>query len=208
MHKISMNLKLFSCLIFCFLVAGCFPSKYVERQQYMFSAPFKHSKHTANYAARKVLISRTSIAVPFDQLFFLYRISDTQYVTDFYNGFLVSPAQQFDGILVNYLYANANFYPVTIEGAEVTEYFLNTEITEIYADYRNRDKPQAVIGVHMALMQQDKDKDKTKIILTKRFRAATPLCVKDTASLMAAWNADLRIILREMTTTLRTAKFK
>lgn len=180
----------FCCLALC----GCL-SKYVPRNYYVLSAGNAGAKTTS---AKKplLLVNRTTLAAQYDQLFFLYRTSNNQFVTDYYNGFLVSPAEQFDSILVKYLKNHSKFYPITIDVPVAAKFVLQTKITELYADYHDRNAPKAVFAVHF-IMTQSID-GASKILLDRTFRSTCCLQAKTTESLVAGWDYDLQIILHEV----------
>lgn len=177
--------------IICVLLCGCMPTKFIDRQYYLFNVPIP-CKQTINHKKPYALLNHTTIAAAYDQLNFLYRINNNQYVTDYYHGFLVSPASQLDTISSNYFKAKASFYPLATGTAIPSKIIIQPRITEIYADYRDRNHPRAILAMQFIVRNTD---DPPRILLDKTFRTATELTAKTTECLLAAWNEDLRIIL-------------
>lgn len=166
-----------------------------------------------------VTIVPTSIHAMFNQQYFLYRITDNRYLPDYYNSFLTSPTRQFDALLSQYLRSTGKYFIVTVEDTlshDESSYtiltinknlprhnILHLTIVEMYADYRDRNHPQAVIVVHVKLIQKNStikklDRAQTTItnapttttaikLIDETLHFAAPLQVKDTESLLQTW---------------------
>lgn len=179
------------CLL-CLILGGCVSSKYVEQKQYLLSIktlPEKKMMHNKCL----VFVDHVTAIAPFDQLDFLYRIKSGQYLTDYYHGFLVSPTEQLDPILINYLRALGDFDLYTT-GLITVSNKLQVQITEFYADYRDNAHPQAVIGLRFILTRGVDNK--IVVLFDKTLYGKISLKEKNATSLLVAWNAGLQDVLR------------
>ena len=84
-----------------------------------------------------------------------------------------------------------------------TNYILSPKVTALYADYRNSNKPLAVITIEFTLFEKQSKNDDTVILMHKTFTATTTLKQKNTFNLVNGWNNDLQKILRQLTHQLR-----
>ena len=187
------NIKIY-LIVLSLCIVGCVTHKYVESKRYLLNVPtlFKSKKQTLG-PLTNIFVERMKATVPFDQLNFLYRINSSQYLTDYYNGFLVSPTGQITPLLTNYLKILGD---CTVNDSKKPEndYKLRVYLKEFYADYRDRSRPQAVVTIQFVLIKPNKDKE--KIVLDRIVSSKIVLKDKDTVSLLAAWNLGVADVLR------------
>ena len=194
MKNLKHWLKLICLSIFCSLLSGCISmNKYIEKKQYLFNLPtLPTSNHRAS--AQNLSVHPITISAPFDQNYFIYRISANQYLTDYYHSFLVSPARQLNPVLIDYL------KKIGITGHKE----LSVKITELYADYRDRQNPKAVVTLNFVLSME---KNKKNIpLLDKTFRSAIPLKAKDSDSLVNAWSLGIKYSITTAILSLRKTR--
>lgn len=185
-HRI---LQIIICCGLSIAIAGCFSSTYVKRNQYLLNPQTFSIKQTKTHKY-SVIVNSVSVTAPFNQLSFIYRVSDHQYLTDYYHTFATPLSQQFDSLLLNYSYSLGNFTPITIYNElSNADYKLQPTITYFYADYRDRDHPRAVVALNLKLFKHE-DKQ-IKMLMNKTFIAHIPIKVKDTENLLAAWQQGL-----------------
>ena len=184
-------LQLMLSVLLCLMLVGCISSKYVERKQYLFDVPKNLAKKIATSYKCSVFVDHAVAEPPFDQLDFLYRIKSGQYLVDYYNGFLASPTEQLDAILEAYLNTNGEF-----------KNKLQIKLTELYADYRDRNNPQAVIALNFLLTKVVDDK--TVVLLDKILRSSIAIKEKNTDNLLRAWNIGIQDILKQMVQMLNS----
>lgn len=179
----------------CFFLAGCISSKYVEQKQYLLATEKPVNKHKINKKS-SLYLNHIVAQAPFDQLNFLYKINKYQYLTDYYNGFLVPPAEQLETTLVNHI---NNLSKFTIQNnTQSASNTLFVQLNEFYADYLDSKNPKAVISLHFILTSSNDN----KIILDKNFTQKIALQTKSTESLLSAWNIGLQNILTNATRAL------
>jgi ABC-type uncharacterized transport system auxiliary subunit len=164
----------------------------------------KTPKKLSTKAPRKNLMVRSTVIIPqFSNLNFVYRTSKIQYSTDHYNEFYTLPATLINQAIVKYLTATKLFHFVTNDSRPIRiKYLLTSKVTELYADYRNRFQPKAIMTIQFSLFKINHP-DRNIILLNKTFTATSPLQQKNSQSLVNAWNKDLAIILRRLAHDLR-----
>lgn len=201
MLKISKLLMLICVICSIGLISSCVSVKHVERKQYLLNVKTKEIPHTPSKAFDLEIYQTTAIA-PFDQLSFLYRISDTQYTTDYYHSFITSPTQQLTQLFANYLYATQHIKQLP---AKSHDYKVYSKLTKLYADYRDRNHPKATVAMHILLVK--KSASAQKVLLSKNFQVDVPINEKNSESLLNAWNIAvtklLRIEAREIVSSLK-----
>lgn len=193
MTKIKSITVLLSIIVLCLLTTGCLTKKYIQHNQYLLNikAPAATKLHTKKST---LFVYPIVIRAPFDQLNFLYRINNNQYLTDYYNGFLTSPTQLLYPILMKYL-KSEGINVVTSMYAGNVDKKLQVEITELYADYRDRAHPTSRTSVNFLVTKQTTGKE--TILLDKSFALSLPLREKSTANLLRAWEQSFRILFSQ-----------
>jgi hypothetical protein len=194
MKNKSSRLQLIAVFIGCWFLAGCISTKYVERKQYLLDIPKSLAKKNSRSSSCSIFVEDVAVAVPFNQLDFLYRVESGRYLPDYYNGFLAAPAEQLDTILRAYLrvYSNCNLEITKLLTSPPNS--LQVKLVELYADYREHNNPQAVFALQFYLTTTTVD-GKSVVLLDKILRASVPLKAKDTESLISAWNEGVRDVL-------------
>ena len=173
--------------------------KHSDTKQYMFDSPGVYK--TQHHINKVLEIDNTAIAPQFSGIYFVYRTSSTHYLTDHYHYFFNPPAQQINQIVTNYLGNTGLFnYVTNDDDYEHAHYTLHTKILDLYADYRNRQKPKGIITIQFTLFQHSKLE--TKIVMNKTFRETIPLQAKNSDALINAWNQGLENILKKLTQNL------
>jgi ABC-type uncharacterized transport system auxiliary subunit len=191
--------------IVCLLCTGCISVKNFTPQQYQLEVP--SPKPVAHKAEDKVLeINNAVIAPQFTSLGFVYRTAELKYTIDYYNIFFTPPAQQINKIMVNYVRAKNIFSYVTSDVGQLNiDYVLYPEITALYADYRDSKRPLAVVAIDCTVFPSSKT---NKPLLHKLYAAKVPIIVKDSESLVKAWNQGLQRILSDISTDLMNLSHK
>jgi len=165
----------------------------VEKKQYLLNLPHLPTRKSA-IPKQDILVQPITALAAFDQNYFLYRVSKNQYLIDYYNSFLISVTRQLDSVLVSYL-KHSGFRNVSVvqDSRPTSSNELRVQITDLYADYRDRVHPRAVAALHFILTTQKNGK--TAVLLDRTFHSAIPLKAKNTDSLLAAWSNGLQVDL-------------
>lgn len=180
------------------LLVGCFANKAVEKRQYLLHvAQVEDATTKSQKVARKkiaLFIAPVSVDIPFSQQNLIYRTSSNRYLVDYYNLFLIPPAQQMDNLLTKYLSAMGKFKIVTQENRGIK---LRVKVLELYADYRDRNHPQAVIALRVSAARSQKN-GAGVILFDKILQEAIPLRVKSVDNLFVAWDCGLERVLERI----------
>lgn len=105
---------------------------------------------------------------------FVYRRSEHQYESDFYNQFLISPAIMVSEKTRLWLNRSAIFKRIHVPGSQLdSTHMLEVNITALYADVRDKSSPRAVMELRVFLI--DNDNTLESVILSEIYRASCPL---------------------------------
>jgi ABC-type uncharacterized transport system auxiliary subunit len=180
---------------------GCLPSSnYPDRHQYLLTVRMP-AKQKAKSSSKVLLVNDTTIVPQFNNTNFVYRTDSVHYLSDYYHVFFIQPANMINQLALQYLSTTGLFHYVTDSSSIIKpNYLLDSKVLALYADYRNKNNPKAVIAIKFILFSDHNHQ--TKIILNKTFREAIPLQTKNSESLIKAWNVGLTRILRQLTYTL------
>jgi ABC-type uncharacterized transport system auxiliary subunit len=145
------------------------------------------------------------IAPQFAGSIFIYRTSEINYTSDYYNTFLGFPSDQIQQNGIKYIQASKIFkYAADDVSPLKADYALKTNIKELYADYRNTKIPQAVISIQYVLINNTKDQP--TIAFNKTFTESIPLTEKSSQALVDGWNQGLQKILDQLIANLSQNK--
>ncbi len=170
------------------MVVGCVSAKYIERKQYLLVVNSPVNKSTIGKT--RVFINPVKVITPFDRLDFLYRVSNTRYLVDYYHVFMVNPATQIRDLFNNYLRADASI------SADQPLHTLQLELSELYADYRDNLRPKAVVKIR-AIVVDEANRVK-KILFDKSYNSRLLLSQKNTDALLDSWSKGLESIFRQL----------
>lgn len=107
-----------------------------------------------NPAPAGVLLVRPfKVATAFDSRSFVVRRSESEYATDAYHAFLVSPGAMLTDLVAEWVRGLKIFAAVTTGGSQLApSHALEGDITELYADYREAGAPKAVLAGQFRLL--------------------------------------------------------
>ncbi len=197
------KLRQYSTISLCsLLLASCFSVKYPEQQTYMLNIAMpQQEKITTKH--NLLMIATPTIAAQFQNNTFVYRTSAIHYLTDYYNAFFIPPNLQIKQLITEYL-SHAGLFQQVVGQSNImrADLILQTEITALYADYRNSNYPKGVIAMQFMLL--NKEAKKSEILFNTTFSETIPLQQKDSQSLVLAWNQGLQKILKQLTVKLKT----
>lgn len=190
---------------------GCvnFSAKNLPQQQYLLMTkdPSIYSVAIPKNVKSKFYADILEIYTPqiisqFSGTSFVYRINEINYISDYYNIFFGFPSMQIGQNGVKYIqaskifkYASDNILPLE------ADYVLKTNILELYADYRDKKSPKAVISIQYTLISLKKQ---PAIIFNKTFSQSITITEKNSIALVDGWNNGLQKILEQMLNWLRS----
>jgi ABC-type uncharacterized transport system auxiliary subunit len=182
------------------LLSGCFGSS-PSQQQYLLNIKMPTSlKALKVNHTLKVLMTKSQ--PQYNTSEFIYRISEYQYLSDYYHSFMVTPSQMVTQFTVGYLTQRHLFKTVTTEDSllQSSEYELQPFVEALYADYRDSAKPTAVIKIRYTLL--DNQKHNHAVLLDHVFTESIPLTTKSSTALIVAWNTGMQRILSRLSNSL------
>ena len=125
---------------------------------------------------------------------FIYRTSETEYESDFYNQFLSSPAVMITEETRKALAASAKFKFVVGPTSSLTaNYVLEGSINSLYGDFRQPTAPTAVLEIEFFL--HNENPGNPGIVLQKRYLKSVPLKEKSPEALAKGWSEALEGIV-------------
>jgi cholesterol transport system auxiliary component len=203
--RIRSGIFALSLILLCTFVTGCggLSKKYPERTYYMFEVPaVKEKKATVPGAVVDVWKFEISPGSSGNE--FIYRTSDVNYRSDFYNQFFRPPSNLLTEATTLYLGNSGLFEEVLTPGSQSdANYYLESNVVKLYGDYRAA--PKAVMEIQFFLLQyviNDTEGDTSKIVFSKTYSADVPIASASAGELMRGWNTALGDILGALLTDL------
>jgi len=177
-------------------LCGCASGPRWRRHAFAFSLP---ADPAATNATEKITgLSRVSISPTFQSRSFTYRTGENSYEQDPYAGFLIAPERALAESIRAWMRAGGLFGRVVEPGSGMTPTFMvEVSINELYGDFRNPSKPVATMGLHVMCYEMQ-DSIPRRVVFEKLCSRETPLARKTPGALMAAWDTDLREIMKEI----------
>jgi len=143
-------------------------------------------------------VRRLRIAPPYDGRSFVYKVGESRYKTDYYNGFVTSPDHLLTGELTQWLTEAKLFAAVVGSTGEADHrYVLDGSVSELYGDFTDANAPKAVIKARFFLL--DDSQAETKIVFQKTYRKEAPLSEANPEAVAAGLGAAFREVLTELT---------
>jgi cholesterol transport system auxiliary component len=189
-------------LLYAAAIAGCGGHSY-NRNYYALAVTGPEKTRTVP-ADIIVAVRRFTIDSAFQSAGLVYRKSEFGYETDFYNHFLISPADMITQKTRNWLAASADFATVLDAGSTISAaYILQGNVIALYGDFRPNAPPKAVMKIRFFLIA---DRPSTQLILlNKEYTASHDLTAATAQNLVAGFDVCLTSILKELQADLRRA---
>jgi ABC-type uncharacterized transport system auxiliary subunit len=145
-----------------------------------------------------------SVSPGFDSRQFVYRLADNSWTTDYYHLFLTDPGGMLTPVVGGFLAKSRLFATVAGPGLDLdSDYILEGSVTALYGDFREADKPQAVVEIQFFLLD-DRGEDNA-LILEKTYRQAAPLPAKSPEGLARGFDEALRLCLCNLVLDMEAA---
>lgn len=203
--KSRVGIHISSFLFLCILIAGCggIQKQYPKRAYFMFDVPENNKKYTAPKESI-VEVWRFDVSPGSDGREFIYRVTDLEYKSDFYNQFFRPPSALLTEVASRFLEGSGLFRDVINPSSQGgSDYYIEGNIVELYGDYRAA--PKAVMQIQFFLLEyspENTDGDGTGIVFAKTYRSESPIVSESAPELMQGWNLALGDILNEFTEDL------
>ena len=147
---------------------------------------------------RVVEVDRFTIDAAFVGKSLVYRTGQLQYLTDFYNEFLVLPAVMITEETRNWLAQSGLFARVTGPAPRTTPtHLLEGNIVELYGDLRDKNDPKAVMQIRVFVSRFDAE-GRPAFLYGKDYSATSPVESHDPAGLVDALSRCFRTILTDL----------
>lgn len=176
--------------LFCF---GCvsFERSYPEKRYFVIEV--KPSEDNNPDAGQVLSMPYLQISPRYAERGFIYRTSETEYESDFYNQFLSSPAVMITEETRKALAASAKFKHVVGPASPLTaNYVLEGSINALYGDFRKPTSPAAVLEIEFFL--HNENPGNPGVVLQKRYLKSVPLTEKSPEALARGWSEALEAI--------------
>src|SRR5712691_5892613 len=179
------------------ILCGCASGPAWKRQAFAFS--LLPNPPAANARTNIVALNRLSISPRFQSRSFTYRTTENSYEQDPYAGFLVPPERALAEPIRAWMRDSGVFGRLVEPGSGLAPALVaEVSINELYGDFRKASQPVGTMEIHF-IFYEIRDDTPGRIVLDKVCARGTPLTRKTPAALMAAWDADLRQIMQDIT---------
>jgi cholesterol transport system auxiliary component len=147
-------------------------------------------------------VRQFGVAPAFQGQEFVYRTDNTRYESDFYNQWFVSPSTMLTQEVQDWL-INARLFEHVVTPSSYVQatHRLGGTVTELYGDYREKDRRKAVIAVRTVLIEDSAAR--TTIIFQRDYRQTVDLTDISPDGLTVAWNHGLEQVLMALEQDLR-----
>jgi len=197
--RIKHKLYLCSFLVLAVLATGC-PSvnkPYPERTFFLFEISNPSSTMTTVQGST-LDVNRFSVSPTSQGTEFIYRTTDLEYKTDFYNQFFRPPSNIMTEAVRQWLNQSGLFEDVlTPVSQAIANYTIEGNIVELYGDYRNEASAKAVLTIQFFFLDTSEDVPDPTILLSKTYTSEQPIGTASPQNLMNGWNKALESILNE-----------
>jgi len=193
---IKSKLYFSSLLLFIALIIGCggINKSYPERTYYLFEVS-EPSNPLTPVQGTTVEVKRFSISPGNEGKEFVYRTTEIQYLSDFYNQFFRPPSVILTEAVTQWLDQAQVFEDVLNPISQALPiYFIEGNVVELYGDYRNQSAAKAVMKIQFYLLKTSDLGDQPNIVFGKTYESEQPI---GSATLMNGWNLALEDILGE-----------
>lgn len=148
-----------------------------------------------------IVVRRLRISPRFETQSFVYRTDEHAFDSDFYNAFLVAPAQLVTEEIRDWLRRSGLFLHVlTPDSRADAELVLEGNIVALYGDYSDAREPKAVIELQLFLIREPGGA--SEVLLERSWHREVLMTGDEPADLVAGWNQGLTAILRGLEATL------
>jgi cholesterol transport system auxiliary component len=140
-------------------------------------------------------VRRFTVDSAFESRALVYRKGEFEYETDFYNEFLISPADMVTEKTRMWLSQSGLFARVLDKGSRLEPtHTLEGNITAFYGDFREKSSPQAVMEIHVFLIASKASTDSVRF--GNSYKASVGLKSGGTEGLVEALDDCLEQILK------------
>ena len=193
------------CLLIA-LISGCVTLERSYPDIRYFAIGLGERGPSSNSAGHQTLVvSSLHISPRYADKSFVYRTSGSGYETDFYNQFLTPPDSMLGEELRKGLAASPVFKYVVGPSSQLQpDYLLEGSVNALYGDFRDLNKPAAVLEIEFFLRSEDSDNP--GILLHKRYTKTVPISARSPEALVEGWSQALGEVVSDLSADLEKIK--
>lgn len=169
--------------------AACvvFKQEYPERRSFLIDVERPGGPLVMEPLAGSVSLRPFLISQRYKKGEFVYRLSNYQYESDFYNVFFITPEDMILSQTRDWVSESGIFRNVLDSGSVILpDYVIEANIVSLHGDYRNPESPLALIELQFLLVNTSKPE--SEVVLQKNYVARFPIQEREPESLVAGWN--------------------
>jgi len=171
---------------------------------YVIDPPAATGLSMAAHRPETLRMGHVRIAAAFAGNALVYRLNDVQYVSDPYNAFIAEPGAMLGNRMAEWLDRAGPFATVAQpDSTGPTSFVLEATVTELYGDFRAGHRPEAVLSVQFALIDQTGTRAKVAHECTIARRVDVAQASPD--ALVRGYGAALAEILAQLAPELNSA---
>lgn len=183
--------------VLSFLLTACVGGKQSPAvETYSFTPKVMQPIADTPHNSTVIRMMPATITPEFSNNAFIYRTSEMQYRIDPYREFLAAPNTEITIYLEHLLAPSLNATLVSSDNLTPANFVLQENITELYADYQNKTKPQAVLSIQFILYRCENSV--MKQVGTMSLSEKTPIKTNDPASLLEGYQSNLNNITKKL----------
>ncbi|MCC5816614.1 MAG: hypothetical protein JJT78_17825 [Leptospira sp.] len=187
-----------------FISIGCLKltKDFPEKKSYLIEVP-QPNKNIGKISDVSFKLRKVSVSNKFEGKGFVYRKSDSNFESDFYNEFLVSPQSNIGEEIIRYLDSKELFHAVSGMNSriEATHYF-EADVVSLYGDYRDKKNSMAIISIQFRIF--DDQMGDYKLINRRSYTKKVKVNPDVPDSLVSGWNQGLFSILESFSQDLKS----
>jgi ABC-type uncharacterized transport system auxiliary subunit len=131
---------------------------------------------------------------PFKYKYFVYRVSEFEFETDYYNQFLVRPEEMVVEHVYNWFSSRDMFRDIVRwDSMFVADYELSGHVVSLYGDFRDKAPYVAVMEIEFTFA--DVGSEKAKVVFEKTYRTESQFDSEDVRELVRGYGKCLEGIL-------------
>lgn len=194
-----MNSKLIA--FYSLVILSCFLSGCGYGEQKNFVLEVSRNRPQQKSSKEVVLyVESFNINASFGKRSFVYRKSQSEYETDFYNRFLINPEDMITEKTRRWLSESGLFKLVLEPGSYlVASHILEGNIISLYGDFRDKSSPKAIMEIRFFLVKPSNK----SVVFEKTYRAAFKSNNRTAESLVGAFENCLTNILIDLEKDLK-----
>jgi ABC-type uncharacterized transport system auxiliary subunit len=198
-------LSRYAVLSLAIFFCGCvtLERSYPDKRYFMLEV--QDGASSSNEGAHTLAVADLNISPRYADRNFIYRTSETEYETDFYNQFLSAPAVMVSEELRQALAASSLFkYVLGPSSALTVNYVLEGSINVLYGDFRALSAPAAVLEIEFFL--HNEDPVRPGLVMQKRYNKSVALKERSPEALVKGWSRALEEIVAMFVADLHARK--